>query len=141
MGIILIVSIITNVGLYFYWYDSEYPHGKTYASPTKIEIFYGGWYCDRLFIHIGDTYEIKDFDAEKELFSELHSYVNVRYNYSECVWCDNNIEKIITINDSRDIHWEIKFHTYDRLLAGNDVSYAKTKVIDDLRISGTSWSG
>lgn len=135
-------SVSVNIYLGKYWFDSEYPNGKIQHTTNEIRIWNGGWYCDHKFVKIGDVYEIIDYDFEYMIYRELDNY-NINYNYSikyiDDPICGNETEKIITLDDYREVNFEINYHTYDRLLFGNDVSYAKTKVIDSFRISG--WYG
>jgi len=140
--ILLIIALIISNGVtgfafYNYWYDNEYPHGYIYCSPDEIEIFCGGWDCDIPFITIGDTYEIQDFDVEKEMLARFNDWHNVSYVLNTSVWCEGQPSRTYTITDYRDFSFKITYHTYDRLLWGNDINYCRQLVIDDFWIS--SW--
>ena len=140
--IILSISLGGNLQFYYYWTDIEYPSGYVYHNYDTIDIYIAGYYCDHKVICFGSkhVYEIQDFDVEKKLFRELETFgINYSVSLENSTSCYGEPGMRVQINDYRTVDFEIRYHTYDRMMPGNQVFYSKTKVIERLRISSLSW--
>lgn len=136
---IFVIVILLMLGAYAYtdWHSKEYPSGDLIQSTSKIDIFYGGWYCDFIFIQFDDVFQFANSDdATVYTAEEGIRYIldnnNVGYNITYGTWCDDNTEIRIILNESVD--FIVSYHTYDRMLAGNEISYAKTKVFEKVYV-------
>ena len=131
---VIAVSIDANIYLYSYWSDNEYPHGTKSIWAEKVTIWENGFDYTN-FITIGkNCYEIKGFDPYDKLLDEL-DYWNAEYNISfvdDMYFPETNIVMV----DGWEYGFEITFHTYDAMQNGNEITYYKQKVIDDINIGG-----
>ena len=136
------VFILLIVGVFYYndWHSKEYPSGDLVQSTNMINIFYGGWYCNHIFISFDDVFQVgetgikNDFDMNevKENIFFVLDYCNLEYNVSYVEWCDDKQEVVITLNES--VEFVVSYHTYDRQRAGTEAWSTKEKVFEGVYI-------
>jgi hypothetical protein len=141
----IITAVVVTVAIVIpKWEDSQ--KKITIETTDEIKIFFAGWYNDKLYVSINDTwYQIGEGSYHKksikpvveEIKNILDKY-NLEYNFTYGTDLLEYYKPVLQLPNAvfsfgNEIQFEVSYYIYDSLQPGNEVFYIKQKVYENLK--------